>query len=185
MSNKLQSFYGIPLIPLPPEVSRILFISNLDSSMTGAMLYKVFGSIGPIRQIRIGDNSPGSETANTAFVIYEDVFHAKTAQEKFNGFTAPTKASKNPKAQNNINRPLQVRFYNQKMHLAAFEKKKKRMEQTEELRRRQREITAASANIGGGLLESVVPPNDAAAVGYTNSPQVNVGFGGDGSYDAI
>lgn len=128
-----KTFYGIPLISLPPEVSRILIVSNLDSSMNGEMLYKIFGSIGAIRQIRVSNSA---ETANTAFIIYEDVFNAKTAQERFNGFIPPSKNK------NLAKRPLSVKFFNEKRHQQAAEAKKKRKQQLDELGRRQREMEA-------------------------------------------
>jgi pre-mRNA branch site protein p14 len=121
-----RSFYGIPLVPLPADVSRILFVAHLDNSMNGEILYKVFRKYGPLRQVRV---SNCAETANTAFVIFENVFDAQRAQEHLNGF-APSKNMK----------PLAVRFYNEKKHQQAALAKKKRKEQLEELNRRQREL---------------------------------------------
>eukprot|EP01122_Echinamoeba_exundans_P003900 TRINITY_DN13948_c0_g1_i1.p1 TRINITY_DN13948_c0_g1~~TRINITY_DN13948_c0_g1_i1.p1 ORF type:complete len:128 (-),score=33.73 TRINITY_DN13948_c0_g1_i1:94-477(-) len=68
---------------LAPEVNRILFIKNLPLKITSDELYELFGQYGAIRQIRLGNKS---ETKGTAFVVYEDIFDAKTAQEHLNGF---------------------------------------------------------------------------------------------------
>ncbi|CAB3405602.1 unnamed protein product [Caenorhabditis bovis] len=68
---------------LPPEVNRILYIKNLPYKITTDEMYDIFGKFGAIRQIRVG-NTP--ETRGTAFVVYEDIFDAKTACEHLSGF---------------------------------------------------------------------------------------------------
>lgn len=71
------------IVRLPPEVNRILYVRNLPFKISPKDLYEIFGKYGPIRQIRKG-TSP--ETKGTAFVIYEDIFDAKEAVQKLNGF---------------------------------------------------------------------------------------------------
>jgi pre-mRNA branch site protein p14 len=73
----------VKTIRLPPEVNRVLFIRNLPYKISDRDLYEIFGKYGAIRQIRRGNTS---ETRGTAFVVYEDIFDAKTAVEKLNGF---------------------------------------------------------------------------------------------------
>merc|ERR1712179_328912 len=70
-------------VRLPPEVNRILYIRNLPYKITAEEMYDIFGKYGAIRQIRVG-NTP--ETKGTAFVVYEDIFDAKTACEHLSGF---------------------------------------------------------------------------------------------------
>jgi pre-mRNA branch site protein p14 len=68
---------------LAPEVNRILFVRNLPFKITPDEMYDIFGKYGPIRQIRLGD---GTENRGKAFVIYEDIYDAKTAVDHLNGF---------------------------------------------------------------------------------------------------
>lgn len=68
---------------IPPEVNRILFVKNLSFRVTGDELYELFGRYGSIRQIRLGTES---NTRGTAYIVYEDVFDAKNACEKLNGY---------------------------------------------------------------------------------------------------
>ncbi|CAE6395168.1 unnamed protein product [Rhizoctonia solani] len=68
---------------LPPGANRILFVKNLNYTITGDDLYDLFGRYGAIRQIRLGNDS---KTKGTAFVVYEDVMDAKNALEHLNGF---------------------------------------------------------------------------------------------------
>ncbi|KAJ1959053.1 Splicing factor 3B subunit 6, partial [Dispira parvispora] len=70
-------------VRLAPEVNRILFVRNLPFKVTSDDLYDLFGRYGAIRQIRIG-NAP--DTKGTAFVVYEDIFDAKTACDHLQGF---------------------------------------------------------------------------------------------------
>jgi pre-mRNA branch site protein p14 len=70
-------------IRLPPEVNRILFVRNLPFKITAKDLYDIFGKYGTIRQIRRGNTI---ETRGTAFVVYEDIFDAKSAVDSLNGF---------------------------------------------------------------------------------------------------
>merc|ERR1711907_560179 len=68
---------------LPPEVNRALYIRNLPFKITSEEMYDIFGKFGAIRQIRLG-NAP--DTRGTAFVVYEDIYDAKTAVDHLSGF---------------------------------------------------------------------------------------------------
>lgn len=57
--------------------------SNLPFKITPEEMYDIFGKYGAIRQIRVGN---ANDTKGTAFVIYEDIFDAKTAYEHLQGF---------------------------------------------------------------------------------------------------
>lgn len=46
-------------------------------------MYEIFGKFGAVRQIRVGNTA---ETRGTAFVVYEDIFDAKTACEHLSGY---------------------------------------------------------------------------------------------------
>jgi pre-mRNA branch site protein p14 len=105
----------LPLLSLPeqytrklaPDVSRILYVKSLPFSITTAELFNLFGRYGPIRQVRLGSNN---QTRGRAFVVYEDIFDAKSAAENLNGF-------------NLQNRYLVVDYYTQskkKTHIKPF-----------------------------------------------------------------
>ena len=68
---------------LQPHVQKILYVKNLPYGLNDGDYYDVFGEFGPIRQIRVGDTS---ERKGSAFVVYEDIYDAKTAYETLNGF---------------------------------------------------------------------------------------------------
>ena len=68
---------------LQPEVNRIIYVRSLPFKITPKDLYGIFSRYGPIRQIRKGVTP---ETKGTAFVVYEDIFDAKEAVQKLNGF---------------------------------------------------------------------------------------------------
>ncbi|KAJ3341280.1 hypothetical protein HDU93_005250 [Gonapodya sp. JEL0774] len=70
-------------VRLPPEVNRALFVRNLPYKITSEEMYDLFGKYGSIRQIRIGT---AADTKGTAFVVFDDIFDAKTACEHLNGF---------------------------------------------------------------------------------------------------
>ncbi|CAG0912674.1 unnamed protein product [Notodromas monacha] len=70
-------------VRLPPEVNRVLYVRNLPYKISGDEMYDIFGKYGAIRQIRVG-NTP--ETRGTAFVVYEDIFDAKSACDHLSGF---------------------------------------------------------------------------------------------------
>lgn len=59
---------------LPPGANRILFVKNLNYTITGEDLYDLFGRYGSIRQIRIGNEA---KTKGTAFVVYDDVMDVR------------------------------------------------------------------------------------------------------------
>ncbi|KAK9697501.1 hypothetical protein RND81_08G041600 [Saponaria officinalis] len=75
---------------LPPEVNRVLYVRNLPFNITSEEMYDIFGKYGAIRQIRVGTNK---DTRGTAFVVYEDIYDAKTAVDHLSGFN-PTKMNK-------------------------------------------------------------------------------------------
>ncbi|KAG2181002.1 hypothetical protein INT43_008584, partial [Umbelopsis isabellina] len=56
---------------------------NLPFKITADEMYDVFGKYGAIRQIRVGT---ANDTRGTAFVVYEDIFDAKTACDHLQGF---------------------------------------------------------------------------------------------------
>ena len=68
---------------LAPEVNRILYVRNLPFKIAGNDLYDIFAKFGPIRQIRIGSEK---KTRGSAFVVYEDIYDAKSALENLSGF---------------------------------------------------------------------------------------------------
>jgi len=68
---------------LPPEVNRIVYVRNLPYSISSQDMYDIFGKYGAIRQIRIGDKK---NTKGTAFVVYEDIYDAKSAVDHLTGF---------------------------------------------------------------------------------------------------
>jgi pre-mRNA branch site protein p14 len=57
-------------------------------------MYDIFGKYGPIRQIRTylslstltGDRGTAPDTRGTAFVVYDDIFDAKSACDHLQGF---------------------------------------------------------------------------------------------------
>jgi len=81
--DKSDSFRPLKLTRLPPEVNRVLFIKNLPWKITSDEMYDIFGKFGAIRQIRLGSSGEGR---GKAFVVYEDIYDAKTACEHLNGF---------------------------------------------------------------------------------------------------
>lgn len=62
---------------------RVLYVRNLPFSITSEELYGIFGKYGAIRQIRLGCEK---DTRGTAFVVYEDIYDARNAQEHLSGF---------------------------------------------------------------------------------------------------
>ncbi|KAJ3681033.1 hypothetical protein LUZ60_015522 [Juncus effusus] len=68
---------------LPPEVNRVLYVRNLPFNISSEEMYDIFGKYGAIRQIRVGTSK---ETRGTAFVVYEDIYDAKTAVDHLSGF---------------------------------------------------------------------------------------------------
>ena len=68
---------------LAPEVNRALYVRNLPFKITAEEMYDIFGKFGAIRQIRLGN---AQDTRGTAFVVYEDIYDAKTAVDHLSGF---------------------------------------------------------------------------------------------------
>jgi len=79
----MSSFGRATVSNLPPGANRILFVKNLNYTITGEDLYDLFGRYGSIRQIRLGNEA---KTKGTAFVVFEDVMDAKNALDHLNGF---------------------------------------------------------------------------------------------------
>ncbi|WVW87076.1 hypothetical protein I302_109133 [Kwoniella bestiolae CBS 10118] len=67
--------------PNDPLAQRALFNFNI----TGTDLYDLFGKYGPLRQIRLG-NDTNLKTKGTAYVVYESPDDAKEAINHLNGF---------------------------------------------------------------------------------------------------
>mmetsp|Transcript_11677 Transcript_11677/g.15871 ORF Transcript_11677/g.15871 Transcript_11677/m.15871 type:complete len:126 (+) Transcript_11677:107-484(+) len=94
---------------LPPEVNRTLYVRNLPFNITADEMYDIFGKFGAIRQIRLGN---AKETRGTSYVVYEDIYDAKTAVDHLSGF-------------NVANRYLIVLYYQQaKLGKKGDQKKK-------------------------------------------------------------
>ncbi|KDD75717.1 hypothetical protein H632_c534p2, partial [Helicosporidium sp. ATCC 50920] len=90
---------------LPPDVNRILFVRNLPFNISAeevrrvwiggvatkalqgdpvsGQMYEIFGKYGAIRQVRVGTSK---DSRGTAYVVYEDIYDARTAMEHLNGF---------------------------------------------------------------------------------------------------
>ena len=68
---------------LAPEVNRALYVRNLPFKITAEEMYDIFGKFGAIRQIRLGN---AQDTRGTAFVVFEDIYDAKTAVDHLSGF---------------------------------------------------------------------------------------------------
>ncbi|XP_049849895.1 splicing factor 3B subunit 6-like [Schistocerca gregaria] len=71
-------------IRLPPDANRIVFVRNLPDLINSVELYELFGKCGPIQEIRLGKTT-SQETRGKAYVVYEDVFDAKTAVDTLSG----------------------------------------------------------------------------------------------------
>ena len=70
-------------IRLAPDVNRALYVRNLPYQISTEELYDIFGKFGAIRQVRLG-NAP--DTRGTAYVVYEDIYDAKSALDHLSGF---------------------------------------------------------------------------------------------------
>mmetsp|Transcript_2037 Transcript_2037/g.3486 ORF Transcript_2037/g.3486 Transcript_2037/m.3486 type:complete len:126 (+) Transcript_2037:120-497(+) len=100
---------------LPPEVNRVLYVRNLPFNISADEMYDIFGKYGALRQVRLGNTK---DTRGTAFVIYEDIYDAKTAVDHLSGF-------------NVANRYLIVLYYQQ----AKLSKKSDQKRKDEDLRK--------------------------------------------------
>lgn len=96
---------------------RMLYVRNLPFNISAEELYEIFGKYGAIRQIRLGNSK---DTRGTAYVVYEDIFDAKNAQEHLSGFNVQ-------------NRYLIVLYHQAKRQTQKLSTK----EEEEELRRMQ------------------------------------------------
>ena len=56
---------------------------NLPFKISSEEMYDLFGKYGSVRQIRVGVDR---ETKGTAYVVYDDIYDAKTACEHLSGF---------------------------------------------------------------------------------------------------
>lgn len=93
---------------------------NLPFKITAEELYGIFGKYGALFQIRLGER--GRDTRGTAFVVYEDIYDAKSAVDHLSGFNVG-------------GRYLVVLYYQP----AKFEKRadaQQKQKEVEELRRR-------------------------------------------------
>ncbi|TQD77891.1 hypothetical protein C1H46_036565 [Malus baccata] len=61
----------------------MLYIRNLPFNISRDEMYDIFDKYSVIRQIRIGTNK---DTRGTAFVVYEDIYNAKTVVDHLSGF---------------------------------------------------------------------------------------------------
>lgn len=129
------------LLQLPPEVTRVLLLSNLPAKIaaTGENLYRICSQFGPLRHVRVGSDA---ETKGTALVVYDDIYDAKRARDALNGYVVSK------------TRQLHVAYYEPVSYLKEREKKRRRHEQTAEFQQR----VAAAA---GGVAKSAAPPSAA------------------------
>lgn len=65
------------------EASQILYIRNLPYKIENSELFELFGRYGPVPQLRVGNIK---ETKGTAYVVYENIEHAKEAHKHLSGF---------------------------------------------------------------------------------------------------
>ena len=93
----------------------MLYVRNLPFNITSEEMYDIFGKYGAIRQIRIGTSK---DTRGTAFVVYEDIYDAKTAVDHLSGF-------------NVANRYLIVLYYQPAKMNKKFNQKKKERDRKE------------------------------------------------------
>jgi pre-mRNA branch site protein p14 len=59
-------------------------VKNLPFKINNVELYDIFGKYGGIRQIRLGNTA---STRGTAYVVYDDVYDAKSAFDHLSGFS--------------------------------------------------------------------------------------------------
>lgn len=79
----LVAWLMLQLPKLPTDANRILYVRNLPYKASSDDLYDLFGRFGAIRQVRVGN---ARDTRGTAFVVYEDIYDAKSACEQLSGF---------------------------------------------------------------------------------------------------
>ena len=102
-------------------MNRALYVRNLPFKITAEEMYDIFGKFGAIRQIRLGN---AQDTRGTAFVVYEDIYDAKTAVDHLSGF-------------NVCGRYLVVLYYQQT-----------KMQKRQDTEREQKELAEMRARLG-------------------------------------
>lgn len=107
-------------IVLPPEVSRILHVTNLPAVINGEKLYGIFEGFGRLRQIRVG-NAP--ETKGTALVVFEDIYDAKSAVDKMDHYKITS------------TRAMRVQYFDLEKHKKETDRTKRRREQVADFQR--------------------------------------------------
>lgn len=115
---------------LAPAVNRVLFVRGLPAKFTGDEVYTIFGEFGRLRQVRMG-NEPA--TRGTAFVVYEDIYDAKSAVDQLGAGLQLTS-----------HKFLEVRYFDEEKHKKGQERKKRRKEALADFQRKaEREAAAA------------------------------------------
>jgi pre-mRNA branch site protein p14 len=104
---------------LPHDVSKIIYVRNLPYKYSSDEMYDLFGKFGSIRQIRTGN---AINTKGTCYVVFDDVYDAKTAVESLNGF--------------NVGGRYLVAIYHQPAKQQAKRDLLSQKEEVEQLRRR-------------------------------------------------
>ncbi len=74
--------------PAPPH--RRCRLPTLLALSLPPQLYALFGKYGAIRQIRVGNSK---DTRGTAYIVYEDIFDAKTAVDHLSGFNVQVRGA--------------------------------------------------------------------------------------------
>eukprot|EP00758_Cryptobia_borreli_P001518 Tbor_TRINITY_DN2306_c0_g1::TRINITY_DN2306_c0_g1_i1::g.108::m.108/K12833/SF3B14; pre-mRNA branch site protein p14 len=64
---------------------RILLVTNLPRKVTSSGLFSLFGGCGPLRQVRLGTDTPFSK--GSAIVVYDNVESAQEAVRRYHGET--------------------------------------------------------------------------------------------------
>lgn len=123
---------------LPPDVNRVLFVRQLPFKVTADEMYDIFGKFGAIRQIRLGTEQA---TRGSAYVVYEDIYDAKQALDKLQGFNVG-------------GRYLTIVYYNQGKVQKKLEAKRKQ----EEIEKMRKKFAEAEAE---GDTPADAPPADA------------------------
>ena len=128
---------------LPPEVNRALYVRNLPFKITSEEMYDIFGKFGAIRQIRLGN---AQDTRGTAFVVYEDIYDAKSAVDHLSGF-------------NVAGRYLVVLYYQMN-----------KMQKRRDLEKEQKELEEMKKRFGGEDTEESTTGAAAAAAAAAEPP---------------
>ncbi|KAK7394297.1 hypothetical protein VNO78_14819 [Psophocarpus tetragonolobus] len=94
---------------LPPKVNHVLYMWNVPFNITSKEVYDIFDKYSAIYQILIGTNK---DTRGLTFVVYEDIYDAKTVIDHLFGF-------------NVANHYLIVLYYKQVKMSKKFDQEKK------------------------------------------------------------